>query len=132
MKNLAAALVVGALFFATHSTSLTAQVDAQKSFTNGPVAEYISDSAATIGWSRGQPANMTVRYGTDRTRLTQTATATASGEVRNHHARLDGLAPRTRYYFQVYEGGAPVGGVGTFSTVGKGDAPERSKATIPE
>lgn len=131
MKKLSAVLGVAALLFAIHSASLTAQAD-QKSVTNGPVAEYISDSAATVGWSTSQPANMTVRYGTDRTKLTQTASATENGEARNHHVRIDGLSPRTRYYFQLFEGSDPVGGVGTFFTVGKGESPERSKATIPE
>lgn len=132
MKNLSAALAVVALIFAINSASLTAQVNSQKSVTNGPVAEYISDSAATIGWSTVQPTNMTVRYGTDRTKLIQTAAATGSGEARNHHVQIEGLAPRTRYYFQLYEGSDPVGGVGTFSTVEKGETPERSKVTIPE
>ncbi len=132
MKNLSAALVVAALFFVLNSASLTAQVDAQTSVTNGPVAEYISESAATIGWATSQATNMTVRYGTDRTKLMKTAAANESGVARNHHVRLERLAPGTRYYFQLYEGSEPVGGVGTFSTVEKGETPERSKATIPE
>jgi hypothetical protein len=129
-----------------HSASLTAQINSQRvnsktvnsqvnsemSVTNGPVAEYISDSTATIGWSTGQPANMTVRYGTDRTKHTQTASPTESGEARNHLVHLERLTPGTRYYFQLYEGSDRVGGVGTFSTVEKGETPERSKVTIPE
>lgn len=118
----------GALLSA--QTAQTAQTDSQPSITNGPVAEYVSDSAATLGWSSTMPGKMTVRYGIDRTKLTQTAAET--GERRNHHARLDGLKPNTRYYFQVYAGSEPVGGIGTFSTVEKGEAPERSKVTIPE
>jgi phosphodiesterase/alkaline phosphatase D-like protein len=136
VKNLSSALVAAALFFAIHSVSLTAQMNSQAgsemSVTNGPVAEYISDSTATIGWSTGQPTNMTVRYGTDRTKLTQTASPTGSGEARNHHVHLERLTPGTRYFFQLYEGSDRVGGVGTFSTVEKGETPERSKVTIPE
>lgn len=126
------AVVVAGLFFALHSASLSAQVNSQKNVTNGPVAEYISDSAATLGWSTSQPTNMMVRYGTERTKLTQTASATMGGEARNHHVRIDGLTPHTRYYFQLYEGSEPVGGVGTFATIEKGETPEHSKATIPE
>jgi phosphodiesterase/alkaline phosphatase D-like protein len=136
VKNLSSALVVAALFFAIHSASLTAQMNSQAgsemSVTNGPVAEYISDSTATIGWSTGQPTNMTVRYGTDRAKLTQTASSTGRGEARNHHVHIERLTPGTRYFFQLYEGSDRVGGVGTFSTVEKGETPERSKVTIPE
>ena len=146
-NNLSSALVVAARCLAIHSASLTAQVNFPESqfkdsqFTDGQfgdecdqgrVAEYISDSTATIGWSTGQPANMTVRYGTDRMKLTQTASPSESGEARNHHVHLERLTPGTRYYFQLYEGSERVGGVGTFSTVEKGETPERSKVTIPE
>jgi phosphodiesterase/alkaline phosphatase D-like protein len=100
--------------------------------TNGPVAELVSDSACTIGWSTTAPAKMTVRYGTDRTKLTQTAEAQDARDPRNHHVQLTGLTPNTRYYFQVLANGEPMGNPGTFSTVDRGDSPVKSKATIPQ
>jgi|SRR5579863_1993541 len=100
--------------------------------TNGPVAEYVSDSNCTIGWSSQASGTMSVRYGTDRTKLTQTAEAMESKDGRNYHARVNGLAPNTRYYFQVVNGGEAVSGIGTFQTVAQGDAPIKSKATVPQ
>jgi len=85
--------------------------------TNGPVAEYVSDSNCTIGWSSRVAGTMTLRYGTDRTKLTQKAEAVGSKDGRTYHARLDGLKPNTRYYFQVVNATEPIGGIGTFQTV---------------
>jgi phosphodiesterase/alkaline phosphatase D-like protein len=100
--------------------------------TNGPVAEYISASNCTIGWSASASGTMSLQYGTDRTRMTKTADAVAGKDGRNYHAQLDSLKPNTRYYFQVLNSGEPMGAVGTFETVAQGDAPTRSRATIPQ
>ena len=100
--------------------------------SNGPVAEYVSDSNCTIGWSTRVPGTMTLRYGTDPTKMTQTKEAIKSDDGRNHHVRLDGLAPHTRYYFRVLNGGEEIGGIGTFQTVDAGDPPIKSKAIIPQ
>ena len=99
---------------------------------NGPVAEYVSDSNCTIGWSTRVPGTMTLQYGTDRTQLTQTNEAAESKDGRNHHVRLDGLTPNTRYYFRVLNAGEAIGGIGTFQTVAPGEPPIRSKAIIPQ
>ncbi|MGH9641180.1 MAG: fibronectin type III domain-containing protein [Terriglobales bacterium] len=100
--------------------------------TNGPVAEYVSDSNCTIGWSSRIPGTMTLRYGTEAGKMTQTAEAVEGKDGRNYHARLDGLTPSTRYYFQVLNAGEPISGVGTFQTVAQSDQPIRSKAIIPQ
>ena len=100
--------------------------------TNGPVAEVIADSSATVGWSVRSAGSMSIKYGTQRDHLTQSATATASSDGRNYHAQLQGLSPSTRYYFQVLQDGQPVGGIGTFQTTAPGDAPIKSKAIIPQ
>jgi hypothetical protein len=105
---------------------------ADNPITNGPVAEYISDSAATVGWSMHGSGNTSIKYGNDREHMDQTAQATPSKDGSNYHARIEGLMPGTRYYFQVMQNGQPVGGVGTFRTVASGAAPVRSKATIPQ
>lgn len=99
---------------------------------NGPVAEYISDSNCTIGWSTRLPGTMTLQYGTDPTKMSQTREAVESKDGRNHHVQLDGLKPNTRYYFRVLNAGEAISGIGTFQTVAAGDAPTRSKAIIPQ
>ena len=115
------------------SGSATAQnAAADQQITNGPVAEYVSDSNCTIGWSARTSGTMTLRYGTDPAKLTKTAEATESKEGRNYHAQLVGLTPNTRYYFRVLNGSEAIGGVGTFQTVAQNQAPIRSKAVIPQ
>ena len=100
--------------------------------SNGPVAEYVSDSNCTIGWSSRVSGTMTLRYGTDPAKMTQTKEAVASNDGRNHHVRLEGLTPDTRYYFRVVNAGEAISGVGTFQTVAAGEPPIKSKAVIPQ
>jgi|SRR5579872_2543554 len=114
----------------TTSASATSTPDQQ--ITNGPVAEYVSDSKCTIGWTSAASGAMTVMYGTDRTKMTHAAEAVEGKDGRNYHVKLSGLSPSTRYYFQVENAGEPIGGVGTFRTVPEGASPDRSKAVIPE
>ena len=102
------------------------------SITNGPVAEFISDSSATIGWTASKSGSMSIKYGTDRDRMNQTAQAVPGSNGASHHVHLQQLAPSTRYFFQVLEDGQPVGGVGTFQTTAPGSAPIRSRAVIPQ
>jgi phosphodiesterase/alkaline phosphatase D-like protein len=75
---------------------------------------------------------MTVRYGTDPAKMTRTKEAVESNDGRNHHVRLDGLTPDTRYYFRVLNAGEAIGGIGTFQTVAAGDPPIKSKAIISQ
>jgi phosphodiesterase/alkaline phosphatase D-like protein len=110
-------------------SSATAQ---EQTITNGPVAESISDSAATIGWETASPGDMTIRYGLDREHMDKTATSKQNADGRRHHATIEGLTPETPYYFQVMQGGEAVGKVGTFNTVANGAAPIKSRATIPQ
>lgn len=115
------------------SSSMGSQSASSDEISNGPVAETVSDSSAVIGWSTKDAASSTgVKYGTNRASLSQTAQATDGAEGKNHHARLQGLSPSTRYYFQVTANGQPVGGVGTFKTTAAGDTPVQSKAVIPQ
>jgi len=99
---------------------------------NGPVAEYVSDSDCTIGWSTRVPGTMTLQYGTDPKKMTQTKEALGSNDGRNYHVRLNGLTPDTRYYFRVLSAGEAIGGMGTFQTVASGEPAIRSKAIIPQ
>jgi hypothetical protein len=103
------------------------------SIVNGPVAETVSDSSAVIGWSTRSAANGTgIKYGANRASMSQTVQGTDGSDGKNHHAKLDGLSPNTRYYFQVTANGQPVGGVGTFKTTASGEQPVQSKAVIPQ
>src|ERR1700684_2234826 len=72
----------------------------EQQINNGPVAEYVSDSDCTIGWSTRVPGTMTLQYGTDPKKMTQTKEALGSNDGRNYHVRLNGLTPDTRYYFR--------------------------------
>ena len=70
------------------------------SIANGPVAETVADSSALIGWAtRDAASGSAVKYGTSRTNMVQSADATDGSDGKNHHARLQGLSPNTRYYF---------------------------------
>jgi len=121
-----------ALAAAQTGTQNNSTMASSQQITNGPVAEVIADSSATVGWSVRSAGNMSIKYGTERDHLTETATATASTDGRNYHAQIQGLSPSTRYYFQVLQDGQPVGGIGTFHTTARGEAPIKSKAVIPQ
>jgi len=99
----------------------------------GRVAETVTDSSALLGWATHDAASgTTVKYGTSRTNMVQSADATDGSDGKNHHAKLQGLSPNTRYYFQITQNGQPVGGVGTFKTTASGEQPVQSKAIIPQ
>lgn len=115
------------------SSSMSSPSGNSDQISNGPVAETVSDSSAVIGWSTRDAASSTsVKYGTNRANLSQIAQATDGADGKNHHARLQGLSPSTRYYFQVTANGQPTGGIGTFKTTAAGETPVQSKAVIPQ
>lgn len=98
---------------------------------NGPVAEYIADTKAGIGWTTNAKAHMALMYGTDAAHLDRVADAIEKEHGRNHHASLSGLKPNTRYFFQVTLDSAAVSDVGTFTTLQVGSAATISKAIQP-
>ena len=117
----------------SYGTSSSSQLGASDSIVNGPVAETVTDSSALIGWAtRDSATGSVVKYGTSRASMVQSAEASEGSDGKNHHAKLQGLSPNTRYYFQVTQSGQPVGGVGTFKTTATGEQPIQSKATIPQ
>jgi len=110
-----------------------AQTPSSDEISNGPVAETVSDSNALIGWAtRNAASNTSVKYGTNRASLSETAQGTDGSDGKNHHAKLEGLSPNTRYYFQITANGQALGGVGTFRTTAAGEQPIQSKAVIPQ
>lgn len=135
MMWMAVFLLVGVLAVAQTGADngSTGTQSQNQQITNGPVAEYVADSNATIGWSaREGSGSMSIKYGSDRDHMNQTAEAVPSSDGRNYHVRLQGLMAETRYYFQVMEKNEAVGGVGTFRTVASGASPVKSKAIIPQ
>ena len=125
--------VLGTLAFAQSSSPYSNPSMSMQQITNGPVAETVADSTALIGWSSKNPSSSdSLKYGTSRDRLTQTVEARQNSDSKNHHANLTGLSPDTTYYFQIMENGMPVGGIGTFRTVGSGEKPIQSKAVISQ
>jgi phosphodiesterase/alkaline phosphatase D-like protein len=88
--------------------------------TDGPILESVSDDDAVIAWSTKQGGQMSIKYGTDKNNLSQTANATDKMGGTNHRVKLDNLQPTSTYYFQVVENGQPVGNVLDFKTLAKG------------
>jgi phosphodiesterase/alkaline phosphatase D-like protein len=116
------------------SNSYPGQSSTTQMISNGPVAETVSDSSAFLGWSTKEPSTSTesVRYGTKRDKLTETAEVADTHDGKNHHARLQNLSSDTVYYFQVIDNGQVQGGIGTFRTVAEGEKPVQSKAVISQ
>ncbi len=131
MKLALAVVFIGVLALGFAAGQSMSNQDPQVS--NGPVAEYVSDSNCMIGWSTRAAGSMMLRYGTEPGKLTQAKEAVESNDGRNHHVKVDGLTPNTRYYFRVVNReGEAVSGVGTFQTVAAGETPIKSKAIIPQ
>ena len=132
-QNVASASSIESGLGQTASSPTGSQSTSSDEISNGPVAETVSDSNALIGWATRNPASNTgIKYGTNRASLSQTAQGMDGSDGKNHHAKLEGLSPNTRYYFQITENGQTVGGVGTFRTTAAGEQPVQSKAVIPQ
>jgi chitodextrinase len=114
-----AATAVGALLsssIAAQSSPYTAQQlppaakAARVALTRGPQLESATDNSAIIRWKSNNPGGSdehfgVVRYGTSPKELNQTAKSHI--RLNQNHAytefrvRVDGLAPRTTYYYTV-------------------------------
>jgi len=83
----------------------------------GPVPQNVTDTTANLWWmSPNNPGAVTVKYGTDKNNLSQTATSTGSGN--EQQVKLSGLQPATTYYFQVT--GGDLNSSGQFKTEATG------------
>jgi len=96
---------------------------------NGPMLEYTSDKDAVIAWTSKTGGNMSVKYGTDRNNLQNTANTTDMGGT-NHRAKLSNLQPSTTYYIQVQKDGQPVADIVQFQTVAAGAPPKRENTDL--
>ena len=134
-KLAAVAFGITAVFFST--TGLAAVPDRATAtpdnhhITNGPIAEYVADTSASIAWSTRGSAEMAIRIGTDPEHLGDPVPAVPKSRGRNHHARIDGLKPDTTYFFQVVTGDSGVGEVGTFRTLKPGAVPQTRRVIVP-
>lgn len=66
--------------------------------THGPVVEGLTDTRAIIAWSTNTNAGTLLHYGVDPDHLDQTAGMPWGGFT--HRVELNGLTPRTRYFFR--------------------------------
>lgn len=84
--------------FQTESTQTAA--DAKKlRIINGPVIEYVTPDTAIVAWSTNARASSIVRYGTEATNLSQSATAPWGQQT--HRVTIKNLKPNTQYTFVV-------------------------------
>jgi Purple acid Phosphatase, N-terminal domain len=68
----------------------------------GPIMQRVQNKSAYVWWETDRPVdNMSVKYGTNRGALDQTATD--SGNHQSHHATLNNLQPNTDYYVAVVD-----------------------------
>jgi hypothetical protein len=132
MKKLLAVLVVAILACvvwaqvpaAGANKAAAAKKSAPVRITKGPVIEWVGATDAVIAWSTNVRASTVLRYGTDKSSLTQSAKAPWGGAT--HRVRLRNLKPSTTYYFVADSGQAQGSGTeaatgeGSFSTVAAG------------
>src|SRR5437879_969901 len=64
----------------------------------GPLVRDVKDTSADIWWMSPAAANITVKYGTSPSSLSQTAQATANGK--EYSAPVSNLQPNTTYYYE--------------------------------
>src|SRR5215469_3301895 len=113
LLKLAMVVTVGSLL---HSTPAAAQVSpttkkaARVRITQGPEIERVDPDFAIIRWTSNNPGGSPehygiVRYGTDPTKLNQTAKSPIRLNPGHSYTvfrvRMDGLKPRTIYYYTV-------------------------------
>jgi phosphodiesterase/alkaline phosphatase D-like protein len=113
LLKLAITVAVGSLF---HSTPASAQVSptakkaARVRITRGPEIERADPDFAIVRWTSSNPGGSPehrgiVRYGTDPKDLRQTASSPIRLNPDHSYTvfrvRMDGLKPRTTYYYRV-------------------------------
>ena len=134
MAAVALALVVASsTLYAVAAVSYRSSETLEKEhITNGPIAEYVSDAAVEIAWSTRGPAELSIRYGSDRDHLDKVAEPVRKGRGHCHHARINGLQPDTTYYFQVVDTDQQaIGELGTFQTLKQGAPPVTRRVIVP-
>jgi phosphodiesterase/alkaline phosphatase D-like protein len=113
LLKLAMTATIGSLFYSTPAAaqaSPTTKKAARVRLTRGPEIERADPNFAIVSWESNNPGGSPVhlgivRYGTDPKNLSQTASSPIRPNPGHSHTgfrvRLDGLEPRTTYYYRV-------------------------------
>src|SRR5713101_7924755 len=113
LLKLAMTVMIGNLVYSTPvatQESPTTKKAARVQITRGPEIERADPDFAIIRWTSNNPGGSpmhygVVRYGTDRTKLEQTAKSpirlNPGLSYTVFRVRMDGLKPRTTYYYTV-------------------------------
>ena len=129
LLKLAMVVVVGSLFHSTPAAtqvSVTTDKAARVRITQGPEIERADPDFAIVRWTSNNPGGSPVhygivRYGTDPTKLDQTAKSPIRLNPAHSYTvfrvRMEGLKPRTTYYYAVDSMEANGTGDGVKSTV---------------
>ena len=122
-------VIAGGLLYSTPATtqvSPTTRKAAHVRLTQGPETERVDPDFAIIRWTSNNPGGSpehygVVRYGTNPTNLSQTAKSPIRLNPGHSYTvfrvRMDGLKPRTTYYYTVDSMEANGKGDGVKSTV---------------
>jgi phosphodiesterase/alkaline phosphatase D-like protein len=106
-------IALGSLFFPPHAAAQAASSSKQASrvhITKGPVLESARENWAIITWTSNNPGGSdehfgVVHYGTDPKNLSQTAKShirlNPSHSYTVFRVQVDGLTPKTTYYYKV-------------------------------
>jgi hypothetical protein len=137
LLKLAITVMVGNLVYSTPvatQESPTTKKAARVRITRGPEIERADPNFAIIRWTSNNPGGSpvhygVVRYGTDRTKLDQTAKSQIRLNPGHSHTifrvRMAGLNPRTTYYYTVDSMEANGKGDGVKSTVKRFTTPQQ-------
>jgi phosphodiesterase/alkaline phosphatase D-like protein len=106
-------IATGSFFFSPHATAQATSPSKQTShvhITKGPALESAHDDWAIIAWTSNNPGGSdehfgVVHYGTDPKNLSQTAKShirlNPGHSYTVFRVRVDGLTPKTTYYYKV-------------------------------
>jgi predicted phosphodiesterase len=88
----------------SNSSVFAQEGSAQPLIDSPPVLQCPTENSIAVAWAVGQRALGSVEFGTDKTKLDQTASGEVIGLKALHErylqVRLEGLKPNTRYYYR--------------------------------
>lgn len=87
----------------------------------GPIAQDVTDHAATIFWLTSREAAMTLKYGLNQRQLDQIGTPDAQSYAKRngnqeHRVVLKNLQPDQNYFFQIVDDHGQIRAAGQFQT----------------
>ncbi|MEO5935818.1 MAG: fibronectin type III domain-containing protein [Terriglobales bacterium] len=93
----------------------------------GPVAQSVTDVTAALWLMTSEETAITVRYGTDRNNLTQTAQSPTS---KQHSLQLTGLQPSSTYFYEVNAANGSAREMGQFQTENANFAAQKARVFL--